>query len=978
MPTDKISAGKGWGVAIALIVPTVIGVLFHCGLFDELEYLLYDIRFRYFSSIGDSHQLAIIAIDDSSLESIGDWPWRRDYIGRIVETVSAFGARVVLLDFIYRKPKEELVRTSDGRILTEDKCFAGYLGRGKSILAFMFENEDLSDEERRIKDYIKKDPFAKDIEIASSLKIPISIVKERLSSLRKEVLRDLAVEFLEKRSLASLDDFLKERFSLENVASVDSVREGEFYPVVKDAFDYAQAYLILKACGQWKLKGKLPRIVKRIPPDSSVVVPVETIAASARDFGFVNFGKDLDGKVRKIQMLTYYDGGIFKQFALAGFIEAMGYSPEDIKLGEDGLLLKSSLFSLYLPLDKDGRLIVNWRVPKSHKWEDSFDAIIPAALILEYSHLKERSTFLAQLARDAKGIAVKRFLPAKYERYRTLKGRIPYAVSTSDKLFKSFLRNGMEGRLYEFLGKGQKIDISESEILEKDLLEVYNKTIEEIKQIEKEAVEQLNWLYSQIDEGASGEDIEEIKLIWEAINNPDKIEKELEKLNGKLEEYEDYLKGRIEDRLVLVGYTASTLADFVSSPVYESLPGVLVHANILNQMIQQRFLTETEKSTELLVILILGMIVGFIGLNQSVFKTMLWTLVILLSFIAASIYAFMGLGIVANIAGPSLSVIISWVAIGMFRQFTEGRAKRAFMNKLGQYTSSSLVKAIAANPRNLLLQPEERVVSCFFCDLEGFTRIAEKLAPENVVRLLNVYFEDVSGVLYKYDAFINKFQGDGVFAFFNPPVNPQPDHAERACRAAIDVQHSLGHIKARLVKMGLLKEEDLFRIRVGISSGKAVVGDCGSSRKFDYTCLGDTVNIAARLEVANKLFDSRIIICEDTRRLLDDSFICRMLGKVRVQGREEPIFIYELLGSEGLLLVDNNLDEGGIKDFVKLFDKMVECFLDRDLERAEELLLKLKGISPNDGPVLLYEKTIKKVRKDISLFNDGVLEVRKG
>ena len=188
-------------------------------------------------------------------------------------------------------------------------------------------------------------------------------------------------------------------------------------------------------------------------------------------------------------------------------------------------------------------------------------------------------------------------------------------------------------------------------------------------------------------------------------------------------------------------------------------------------------------------------------------------------------------------------------------------------------------------------------VTCFFSDLADFTALSEQhLDPATTRSVLNPYLETMSAVLNARSALINKFMGDGIFAFFNSPVYPCRGHARQACEAAIDSQRALRELIDRRRGSPLAGVFGQLRMRIGIASGPVYVGDYGSQNKLDYTCMGDTVNLAARLEPANKVFGTSILVSGPTREAAGDGLVFRRLGSLQVKGKKIAVPVYELLG----------------------------------------------------------------------------------
>ena len=213
------------------------------------------------------------------------------------------------------------------------------------------------------------------------------------------------------------------------------------------------------------------------------------------------------------------------------------------------------------------------------------------------------------------------------------------------------------------------------------------------------------------------------------------------------------------------------------------------------------------------------------------------------------------MGIAITLATPVAGMFFTWAMITAYRQLVEERAKRHMTHTLQQYTSPALARRMAEDP-DTVTKAEAREVTCFFSDLKGFTTISEHLGADATQKVLNIYLECMTEVLDRSEALINKFLGDGIFAFYNPAIHPQEDHAERACLAAVDAMAALEQLKRQ--PQGATCQA--LHMRIGLASGTAIVGNCGSERKFDYTCIGDTVNLASRLEGANKTFGTGILI----------------------------------------------------------------------------------------------------------------------
>jgi adenylate cyclase len=221
---------------------------------------------------------------------------------------------------------------------------------------------------------------------------------------------------------------------------------------------------------------------------------------------------------------------------------------------------------------------------------------------------------------------------------------------------------------------------------------------------------------------------------------------------------------------------------------------------------------------------------------------------------------------------------------------TEGKQKRFIKGAFRQYLSPAVIEQLIEHPERLKLGGEKRTVSIFFSDIQGFTGISEGLDPEELIALLNEYLSAMTDILQEEGGTVDKYIGDAIVAFWNAPLN-QTDHAERAARSALRCQEKLAEMRPGIrERIG----KDLF-MRVGLNTGTAVIGNMGSRSRFNYTALGDAVNLAARLEGINKQFGTYILVSDTLRKALPDKFQAREISTVAVVGRKEPVRVFELL-----------------------------------------------------------------------------------
>jgi adenylate cyclase len=253
-------------------------------------------------------------------------------------------------------------------------------------------------------------------------------------------------------------------------------------------------------------------------------------------------------------------------------------------------------------------------------------------------------------------------------------------------------------------------------------------------------------------------------------------------------------------------------------------------------------------------------------------------------------YGFLAWGLDLCAALPIAELLVLFPTVLGYRYLTEEREKRNIRLAFRHYLTASVMDAVLADPSMLKLGGDKRELTVLFSDIRGFTTLSERLTPEQLVQLLNDYLTPMTDIVFDNGGTLDKYMGDAIMAFFGAPVN-QPDHALRACRTACQMLEGLAILKARLAAEGLPPIE----IGIGLNSGPMVVGNMGSHSRFDYTVMGDAVNLGSRLEGTNKLYHTNVIISEFTYALVKDQVVARELDSVAVKGKDKPVRIYELI-----------------------------------------------------------------------------------
>lgn len=430
--------------------------------------------------------------------------------------------------------------------------------------------------------------------------------------------------------------------------------------------------------------------------------------------------------------------------------------------------------------------------------------------------------------------------------------------------------------------------------------------------------------------------------------------------NEKYQDFQNNPEQLFKDKIVIIGPKANFFNDLYVTPVSKEawMPGAELQANALQTILEQKFLrnlTLTEKSV---LIVVLALAAAFIFM----FTKIRWSVIALAVFIAGYSIAAKPLfnaGIILDLVHPYLTVVITFVAVYMYRYLTEFKQKNALQSAFGKYVNPTLARQIAEHPESLKLGGEKREVTVLFTDIVHFTTISEKLKPESLVALLNEYFEAMSAVIMAEGGTVDKFEGDAIMAFFGAPVG-QPDHALRAARAAINMRIKLNELLASwkspdhaILPGGEPKPSIDFRC--GLSSGEVIVGNIGSSSRFNYTVMGDIVNLGSRLEGANKKYTTHIMMSEKTHTAIRDQFETRELDVIQVVGKTEPIKIFELLAPKGQLPAE-------AITLLQQYGEAMALYHNRQFADALTKFSEILKSYPGDGPTQLYRQRCEVLR----------------
>lgn len=398
---------------------------------------------------------------------------------------------------------------------------------------------------------------------------------------------------------------------------------------------------------------------------------------------------------------------------------------------------------------------------------------------------------------------------------------------------------------------------------------------------------------------------------------------------------------QFKDKIVFVGSNAAGLFDLKNTPFssLEPYPGVEISATILSNVLHNHFLSRVPSFVVILSILILSLIVGAaffhlhsprIAVAVTVALVAVWSLAILILFNYSNVWL--------DWVAPMVAVTSTFAVSALVSYQTEGKARRELRQAFSGYLSPAVVEHVIENQSEVTLGGAEIEATVLFTDLKDFTSISERKTAPELIEMLNEYFTLTSAKILDRGGLVDKYIGDSIMAVFGAPL-PVKEHASLACKAALEIaglrSSSNDHKNPALVT------------RIGINSGKMVVGNVGSSDRHDYTAIGDTVNLASRLEGTNKVYGTKIIVSESTLEKVPDAFLVRPLDKLLVKGKQKPVVIYELM-CERVTAGELELE------VVDKFVKALGLYRKRAFKDALTVFRHILRITRDDGPSQEY------------------------
>jgi len=420
--------------------------------------------------------------------------------------------------------------------------------------------------------------------------------------------------------------------------------------------------------------------------------------------------------------------------------------------------------------------------------------------------------------------------------------------------------------------------------------------------------------------------------------------------------------GIFKDKIVLIGSTEPEDQDI--KPISFSrgekkgdnlMYGVEIHATAIQNIISKDFLTKETPLQETVLIFFFTFISFYLSSLLKERKTKQGGILELANILLIggsayglrelSFYMFTHFSLVFNVISPTVALVLGYFGSTAYHFISERKQKAVIKGMFSQYVNTTVVDELIADPDKMRLGGERKILSIFFSDIAGFSTFSETKKPEELVLFLNEYLSEMTRIVFENKGTLDKYIGDAVMAFWGAPL-PIEDHAYQTCKSALLMQKRLSELRTKWRAEGQTE----IQVRMGINTGEVVVGNMGGSERFDYTVMGDTVNLASRLEGANKEYGTFAMISEMTYEIVKNDFITRELDALIVKGKTRPVKVYELIAFK-----DDPVNQN-ILDGLEVFNKGLEFYKSFQFKEAADKFAEAKNINTSDHPSFVYLK----------------------
>lgn len=956
-------------LTITLIVSLVFGFTGIKDVFEKLDFRLYDGLLHLKKDPPVNEKIVACIIDEPDIDQLGDWPWTRDILADTLIRLKEFNAQTAIFDIEYISPSLKSVKSNaevdisnqiyERELLAQDliKSIPTSLARGYSAKELSSFADNL------IQKYLYP-----------SFTSLYEYVENNVSSNNDEYFARAAQFFgntyltvnnqkLGYNSLITNEDidYIRDRFLTYNYI------DPKKYTKKDNDYTFDEIY-------NGEEKGFIPAL--------------HTMVTRAQGLGYTNSNVDSDGVRRRMELAYEYDDKYLMQLVFGPLLDIV--QSNILERTKNTLTIKDALLpgeekrrDINIPLDNHGRLLINWQHEKETVEDNfygfNFEHIYSINLLDEiekniYTNLFIPSEQLILFDKDGSALNInieasklieeyesileyKNALLAKCNGYNLDEGYITYIKQEEYDEYFELRRNYFE-KLRVYANNDYKREIQ-------DNLQ-YN------PQYNKEFEETLDDLFHTLRAD----------------------------IHGYYENY-DILKEKLNNAYCIIGMTAASTTDIGAIPFKNQYPNVGIHANIMNTILTESFITQKSWAIGFLFSL-LGSLLGLLFLGLSNSKQNIINGGIKLIIIISFMVAFVGFDIYIPMMSGVIFYNIFDYLVEVLRRYLASSQEKKFITQIASsFANKDTVNELRKNPDAFKTEGQKKCITALFSDIQKFSTLSESISkiygeegPNKLIEILNEYLGSMSNEILANNGNIDKYEGDAIISMFGAP-DPMGTHTKEewaylcldsAIRMKIQ-EEKFNNTHQDLFKDYIVKDENgkdqvitikPLQTRIGVNSGEAYVGLMGSKTdtfsKLNYTMIGDTVNLASRLEGVNKVYNSWILCSDDTWNLANqgqnkDKIIARKFDKVRVVGRSTPVQLYNILGFADQLSENT-------KKSLEIFNTAMNLYLNKDFSNAEKKFIEASKIDTTDKTCLVFAERCKiYAKKGVPENWDGVMNM---
>ncbi|MCP4652290.1 MAG: CHASE2 domain-containing protein [Candidatus Omnitrophica bacterium] len=851
-------------ILISFLVALILGGLSIFAPYRLIESKLYDARMNLRPAPTQDKRILFIEMDEQAIDDLGRWPWPRDINAQLIETLKSLGARQVLFDVTFSNTSQLVI----------DKEKMNEVFKEKNIISDFID---------QVSDGIKSG----DIKEREDILWYLTQINDGIDAFRGNLTDSMRYAITDKdkilaSALSSDDVFIGYKF--EVIHKPHDIAKDETYATLKKEFenwiinnptkfyrDLPHQYKSISSFSEEEKNLLFFQLKIRTLLNENIQSSVDQIAKALNrpkkevrpEFNSIK--KDLAEE----KIISFLE-----ENAQAKFTQVIWTS--QIHDRQTALLFKKAWANVkkkQLFIEKIGR-----HIKTDQKFLKAVKLDVPIA---EFTKAVNGAGFLNGIV-DDDGVLRSVPLFIKYE------NKIyPHMAITS-------VINLLKPKEISFVGgKFCLLKGIVTEGKQKDLR----------IPIDAKATTLINWVGKWHDtfRHASCSDVYRLYSLRENAKHNANIPKEeltaealgaIAKENERLAENEKKLTDKVAGSICIIGLTAAGTHDYNPIPQESAYPMLGTHANIINSILTEQFITKAPKIYDLAVTLILVILLGVVLTLLSSTIGLIFIIAVIAVIFYLSLFLF-NHGIWINLTSPILLSLFSYLGITSYKFATEEKEKRWIKKAFSHYVSKEVIEEIIKDPSKLKLGGQRKVLTVLFSDIRSFTTYSEKRKPEEVVTVLNEYLDEMTKVIFANSGTLDKYVGDEIMALFGAPRYEPPD---------LSAVHAVKTACAMLEKLALLQEKwkaqgiEPLDIGIGINTGEMVVGNMGSSLVMDYTVIGDAVNLGARIEALTRQYNNHIIVSESTYEYIKDIVDAKPLEAIKVKGKNIPVMIYQVNG----------------------------------------------------------------------------------